>query len=186
VSRGLVLTPDRLPLFSFQNSAREPQFRPEAHFLSKAFTKDEGEGTDSAEVDIDPLAGLPEGAKNYMTQAGYDGLRGELRRLSATSGEENVRRVRYLERVLESAEVVPSQNNPDRVLFGTRVRVADENGNEHFYQIVGLNEADAKVGKISWTSPLAKALLNKKVGEAALFRSPAAGEQELEILEITG
>ena len=95
------------------------------------------------------------------------------------------RRLRYLIKRLESASVVdPSeQENLGQVFFGATVSVCDHEGLEACYQIVGVDEADASQGRISWISPLARALLNAKEGDCIRFASPA-GMRELDILEI--
>src|SRR5207245_2093261 len=73
------------------------------------------------------------------------------------------RRIRFLTKRLEAAEIVdPGSQKSDRVLFGAHVSVTDEEGRRKRYQIVGIDEADVRGGKISWISPLAKALLNAK------------------------
>lgn len=100
------------------------------------------------------------------------------------------RRIRFLTQRLEAAEVVDlSQQNPDRVLFGaqvlvTRTRMDTGEEKKSSYRIVGQDEIDPKQGWISWVSPMAKALLNSKVGDVVTFRSPQ-GEEELEVLEIS-
>ena len=95
------------------------------------------------------------------------------------------RRIRFLMKRLESAVVVdPSaQENVDQVFFGATVTVRDVDGAEAAYQIVGIDEADAAQGRISWISPLARALLKAREGDAVRFASPA-GPRELEIVEI--
>ena len=81
-------------------------------------------------------------------------------------------------------EVIDPASQPkDRVLFGARVSVLDESGKRRIYRIVGIDEADPARGEISWISPLAKALLNRKVGDVAVFQSPK-GSEDLEIVSI--
>jgi len=95
------------------------------------------------------------------------------------------RRLRYLTKRLESAEVVDPrlQENTEQVFFGARVMIVDAEGNESSYQIVGVDEADAGAGLISWISPLARALLKARLGDQVRFHSPA-GLRAIEIVEI--
>jgi len=95
------------------------------------------------------------------------------------------RRVRFLRKRMEQAEVVdPARRSEcDQVFFGATVTVCDGNGCESTYSIVGVDEADAGNGLISWVSPLARALLKLREGEVATLRTPA-GVQELEILSV--
>ena len=96
------------------------------------------------------------------------------------------RRVRFLRKRMEVAEVVdPAQRLLcEQVFFGATVTVCDEQGSQNQYSIVGVDEADAGSGLISWVSPLARALLKLRVGELALLRTPS-GMQELEVLAIS-
>jgi transcription elongation factor GreB len=149
--------------------------------------------------------------KNYITPGGLARLKAELRELltverpklvetvawAASNGDrsENAdyiygkrrlreidRRLRFLHRRLDAAAVVdPAAQKSDRVLFGATVTLKDEDGRERRYAIVGIDEADAKAGKISWISPLAQALLQAKQGDEIVFRSPK-GEEEIEIV----
>ncbi len=96
------------------------------------------------------------------------------------------RRIRFLIKRLESATVVDpaQQENTDQVFFGATVTIADSAGSaEETYQIVGVDEADASAGRISWISPLARALLKAREGDNVRFQSPA-GPREIEIVEI--
>jgi transcription elongation factor GreA len=94
-------------------------------------------------------------------------------------------RIRDLQSKLATAEVIdPSKINQSRVAFGAKVKVLDaETGEEHVFILVGPDEADAKKGKISISSPVGKSLLGKEVGDAAIVRAPAK-TMEYEILEI--
>ena len=71
-----------------------------------------------------------------------------------------------------------------QVLLGATVIVEDENGDLHTYAIVGEDEADIKAGKVSWTSPLSKAMIGHKVGENVIWARPA-GNINLEIIKIS-
>jgi transcription elongation factor GreB len=95
------------------------------------------------------------------------------------------RRIRFLMKRLESAVVVDParQEHTDQVFFGATVTVCDAEGAEHTYQIVGIDEANASEGRISWISPLARALLKAREGDTVRFQSPA-GPRELEVVEI--
>ncbi|MBC9072118.1 transcription elongation factor GreB [Thauera sp. CAU 1555] len=96
------------------------------------------------------------------------------------------RRIRFLIKRLESATVVnPSeQENTDQVFFGATVTICEVDGeDEQTWQIVGVDEADVTAGRISWISPLARALLKAREGEVVRFMSPA-GMREIEVLEI--
>jgi transcription elongation factor GreB len=95
------------------------------------------------------------------------------------------KRLRYLTKRLENAVVVDPtlQENLDQVFFGARVTIIDADGSEASYQIVGVDEADATVGRISWISPLARALLKARLGDLVRFQSPL-GRREIEIVEI--
>lgn len=95
------------------------------------------------------------------------------------------RRLRYLIKRLETAAVVDpaDQENTEQVFFGATVSVCDHEGLEASYQIVGVDEADASQGRISWISPLARALLKAREGDCIRFASPA-GLRELDIVTI--
>ena len=96
------------------------------------------------------------------------------------------RRIRFLIKRLESATVVtPSdQENTGQVFFGATVTVCDADGtDEQTYQIVGVDEANASEGRISWIAPLSRALLKAREGDVIRFASPA-GLREIEVLEI--
>lgn len=96
------------------------------------------------------------------------------------------RRIRFLIKRLESATVVtPSeQENTEQVFFGATVTVCDVDGtDERTYQIVGVDEANASEGRISWIAPLSRALLKAREGDVVRFASPA-GPREMEVVEI--
>jgi transcription elongation factor GreB len=178
--------------------------------MSKAFVKEEGEGPEEDEV-AEPR--LPPTGKNYITPAGYSRLEAELRRLveverpevvktvawAASLGDrsENAdyiygkrrlreidRRVRFLIKRLESAEIVHSAGrDTDQVFFGATVRLKSASG-ERTLTIVGVDEVDPAHGRVSWVSPIAKALLKAREGDSVQFRAPG-GDEKLEILEVT-
>ena len=94
------------------------------------------------------------------------------------------KRLRYLDYLLKDAQIIdPTNLSGDRVCFGSTVSVLDEEGNKKVWMIVGEGEADYKEGKISWKSPVAKALYGKKVGDLVLTQRPK-GEIELEITNL--
>lgn len=96
------------------------------------------------------------------------------------------RRARYLTKRLESAEVVDPklQKNKKQVFFGATVTFVRGDDTQQKVQIVGVDEAELSKGKISWLSPIAKALLKTRVGDAVDVRTPS-GVDTLEILKIT-
>lgn len=96
------------------------------------------------------------------------------------------RRVRYLRKRIEDAIVVRPQEQPDhsRIFFGATVTYVNARDEEKTIRIVGEDEADSLNGKISWISPVARALMKASVGDVVTFRTPA-GEDELEVLEIS-
>ena len=95
------------------------------------------------------------------------------------------RRIRFLTRRLDLAEVVDParQSNVEQVFFGATVTLEDEQGVEQTYQIVGVDETDLSRGRLSWISPLARALLKARAGDLVRFQSPA-GWREVEIVGI--
>jgi transcription elongation factor GreB len=165
--------------------------------------------------DEDDAPGLPPGTPVYMTPAGAEALRVELRRLwdqerpkvvevvswAAGLGDrsENAdyqygkrrlreidRRVRYLRKRIESAQVVdPSaQARRDQVFFGATVTYARASDDaEVKIRIVGVDEADAVRGDVSWVAPVARALLGARVGDTRRLRVPG-GAEEIEVVAI--
>lgn len=95
------------------------------------------------------------------------------------------RRIRFLGKRIDIAEVVDPlrQTNCSQVFFGARVTVSDGNGEESVYTIVGIDEADATSGKISWISPLARALIKSREGDTIRFKSPS-GFREMDVIEV--
>ena len=176
--------------------------------MSKAFTRE----TDDAPEEELEAPKLPSG-KNYITPAGYARLEAELRSLvelerpavvktvawAASLGDrsENAdyiygkrrlreidRRVRFLIKRLENAEIVRSAGrDTDQVFFGATVRVRGAGG-ERTITIVGVDETDPAKGHVSWISPIAKALIKAREGDSVTLKSPS-GEEQLEILEVS-
>ena len=96
------------------------------------------------------------------------------------------RRIRFLTKRLDIAEIVDpcAREATDQVFFGATVVVADEAGDEQRYQIVGVDETDFAHGRISWVSPLARALIKSREGDRVRFMSPA-GWREIEVVEVS-
>lgn len=94
-------------------------------------------------------------------------------------------RVRYLTKRIESAEVVDPerQKNHDQVFFGATVEYARKDNTHQKVTIVGIDEAKLASGKISWLSPVARALMKAHVGNVIGFRTPS-GPETVEVLSI--
>ena len=94
------------------------------------------------------------------------------------------RRIRFLTKRLESAVLVqPASQGRDRVFFGAIVELEDEDGKSMRYQIVGEDEIDANRGRISWRSPVGRALLKRAEGDVVTVRRPS-GDAELTVVKI--
>jgi transcription elongation factor GreB len=95
------------------------------------------------------------------------------------------RRLRFLAKRLENAEIVDPARpaRRDRVFFGATVAYADAQGRERVVSIVGADEADPERGRVSWISPIARALLKAERGDEVALRTPQ-GIEMLEVLEI--
>lgn len=96
------------------------------------------------------------------------------------------RRIRFLTKRLDIAEIVDPlrQGENDQVFFGARVTIADADGAENTYTIVGVDETDVARGRISWISPLARALIKSREGDSIRFQSPL-GIREIDIIDVT-
>ena len=180
--------------------------------MNKAFTKEsDGDAEDDLEAEAGPA--LPAGAKNYITPVGYARLKEEFLQLmnverpelvrtvawAASNGDrsENAdykygkrrlreidKRIHFLTKRIENAEVIdPSTRDADQIFFGATVIVQDQQGEQHTYSIVGMDEVDPSRGRVSWVSPIAKALLKAREGDVITFRAPG-GVQILDVLEI--
>ncbi|MBN8542842.1 MAG: transcription elongation factor GreB [Alphaproteobacteria bacterium] len=180
--------------------------------MSKAFTK-EGDG-DEPHDDADDADALPRGTKNYMTPAGFAAMQAELRELlykerpkiveivswAAGNGDRSEngdyiygkkrlreidKRVRYLTKRIESAEVVDpeGQQHLEHVFFGATVTYMREDEREVRVKIVGVDEAKAEIGHISWLSPVARALMKSTIGDMVELRTPV-GIESIEVLKI--
>ncbi len=95
------------------------------------------------------------------------------------------RRIRFLTKRLEIAEVVDpaQQKNRDQVFFGATVTYANEDGGEKTVTIVGIDEANLEHGKVSWISPIARALHKAREGDVVDLRTPH-GIEHVEVLAI--
>lgn len=148
---------------------------------------------------------------NYITVLGLEKLKTELKELmhgerpkivatvawAASNGDrsENAdyiygkrrlreidRRIAILTKKIEDAQVVdPATVKSDKIVFGATVTIANEDGEERTYQIVGEDEIDIPNGKISWKSPIARALLGKKEGDETVVQKPS-GKETIEIV----
>jgi transcription elongation factor GreB len=94
-------------------------------------------------------------------------------------------RIRHLVRRIEIAEIVDParQRDPERVFFGATVTYARADGAERTVTIVGVDEADLDAQRVSWVSPIARALLKARAGDVVTLRTPA-GVEHLEVVEI--
>jgi transcription elongation factor GreB len=136
---------------------------------------------------------------NYITPEGLEQLRARLKALEESRDAlgdvtddpkrqqqlaEVERDLHYVQGRIERALVVdPASQAAEEVLFGAIVEVLDEEGQVQQFSIVGEDEADAAAGKVSWVSPLAKAMLGARVGDTVTWQRPA-GNVELEITAI--
>src|SRR3954464_2931683 len=178
--------------------------------MNKAFTKDKDEDDDDQDASAPPL---PSGLRNYITPVGFKRLKDEALHLldkerpelvkviswAASNGDrsENAdyiygkrrlreidRRIRFLNKRLEIAEVIdPARQGVEQVFFGATVTYCDSNGVERTVSIVGQDEVDPPRNRISWISPVARALTKAREGDAVTLRTPA-GIEELEVLAV--
>jgi len=96
------------------------------------------------------------------------------------------RRLGWLSRRMKDARVVDPAAQPDRarIFFGATVTLADEDDNRRTVTLVGEDETDAAAGRISWSSPIGRAIRGAVVGDLRRVSLPA-GERELEIVAIS-
>lgn len=162
--------------------------------MSRAFVK-EPDAPASDDLPDRPQGDHP----NYVTPEGLALLHAELHRLQERRSaladaaddpmkQEQVaqleRDVRYCQGRIDRAVVVDLAKQPaDEVHFGAIVQVKDDQGEVREFAIVGEDEADVTHGKVSWISPLAKAMLGAKVGDTVTWQRPA-GDVALEITRI--
>ena len=181
--------------------------------MSKAFTREDDAPEEDFEGD-DESNPIPPGSKNYLTPHGWRRMRDELQWLVVTErpqvtnvvswaaklgdrsenadyqyGKKRLReidrRIRYLTKRLEAAEVVDPamREETDQVFFGATVQYADAKGGEHTLRIVGIDEMDPARHYVSWISPIARALIKAREGDTVTLHTPG-GVEELEILEV--
>lgn len=95
------------------------------------------------------------------------------------------KRIYILTKRIENAEVVDPNvhNGKETVYFGATVEILRNNEVKQIVTIVGQDEINPEINHISWTSPLAKALIRKNLGDTFMFSSPQ-GEDEIEIVDI--
>jgi transcription elongation factor GreB len=176
--------------------------------MSKAFVRESED-----ELEPDAAIEVPPPPRNYISAAGFARLKAELRALveverpevvktvawAASNGDRSEngdylygkkrlreidRRVRYLIKRLENAEIVDAAGRKtDQVFFGATVTVSSTANGKRSVTIVGIDEVDPARGRVSWISPIAKALLKAREGDAVTLRTPA-GAEELEILAV--
>ncbi|MFV1921295.1 MAG: GreA/GreB family elongation factor [Methylotenera sp.] len=163
--------------------------------MSRGFVKEddlEHAGTDLPERPVSPHP-------NYVTPAGLKALESnamalDKERASLISQKDNEsakqrlafidRELRYLSTRLEQAILVePAKQDKDTILFGATVKVVDEHGQLLQFHIVGEDEADIAQQKVSYVSPIAKALIGRKVGDIVTWQRPV-GTLELEVIKI--
>jgi transcription elongation factor GreB len=177
--------------------------------MSKAFVRESED--DDEEPRAEPA---PPPAKNYISPAGYGRLKAELKQLveierpevvrtvswAAKNGDRSEngdylygkkrlreidRRVRFLIKRLEVAEVVQTAGrDSDQVFFGASIKIRTRDGEQRTITIVGVDETDTAKGRVSWISPVARALLKAREGDKVVLKTPG-GAEELEILEVS-
>jgi len=165
--------------------------------MSRGFVKED----DQEEIPlVPPRADLPNGVTNYITQVGMNELLEEKQMLinnrhRLDDSNENDQRIelnninaklQLLNDRISTAKVVELNQQPqDEIRFGAKVtiKIGNETKLQH-YQIVGVDETDISKGKISFISPIAKILNNKKVGDKAILKLPKK-DSVFEIIEIS-
>ena len=176
--------------------------------MSRAFVRedDQERHEDVPEIRIP----LPQGARNYMTPAGAEQLQNELHELVSSERPKLTarvarlaiggdgsdadgsrlrlrkidRRVEYLSRMAALLEVIdPAQQSSDKIMFGATVVVSDTRESQRTYKIVGVDESNPEQGKISWASPVARALVGARVDDDVTVALPG-GESHLKVNKI--
>jgi len=186
--------------------------------MSKAFTNENNASEPDVDIEDSQFNQLiPPGSKNYITPGGHLRLKNELKYLldserpqvtsavswAAKNGDrsENAdyqygkkrlreidRRIRFLTKRLDNAEVIDPQTPRDddiahKVFFGATVIYANKAGEENTITIVGIDELNLARGYITWVSPLARALMKAEAGDTVMLNAPG-GRQELDIVEV--
>lgn len=156
---------------------------------------------------------MTDAVKNYITPGGFRRMQEELARLwkqerpalvttvawAAANGDRSEngdyiygkkklreidKRIRFLSKRLDAAMVVDNAGRAGaRVHFGATVTIANERGETRDVTIVGVDELDSGDSRISWRSPLARALLTASVGDTVTLRAPR-GDEQLEIVAV--
>jgi transcription elongation factor GreB len=174
---------------------------------------DPGDPKPDLDDDLPAEPALPAGTKNYITPGGAQHLRDERQRLraeratvvqtvewAAGNGDRSEngdyiygkrrlreidRRLRFLARRLEAAEIVEPrlQTRRDQIFFGATVTYVNSRDERRTVTIVGVDEIDPDLGRISWVAPLARALRTKRIGDIVDFATPE-GLETVEILAI--
>ncbi|TIC78759.1 transcription elongation factor GreB [Crenobacter intestini] len=157
---------------------------------------------------------MPSSGKNYITPQGWQRLKDELYQLvnrerpevvqvvnwAASNGDRSEngdylygkrrlreidRRIRFLTRRLEAAEVVDPElrEATDQIFFSATVEILRGDGTEQTLSIVGVDEIDLARGRISWISPIARTLIKAREGDTVYFRGPD-GDEEIEVLAV--
>lgn len=164
--------------------------------MSRGFVKED----DQEEIPMVPQrAYLPEGVTNFVTRVGMDQLMAEKQMLVSEkdnlhSTYENEKRIElnYINarlqllnyRIAEAKVVNPNDQPQNEVRFGASVTLRTKgSGNIKTFQITGVDEADISKGKISFISPLAKTLINKKTGDIVILKRPKE-DTVFEIMDI--
>ena len=165
--------------------------------MSRGFVKED----DQEDVPmVPPRAHLPVGVTNYVTRAGMDELLAEQQALmdeikNLDIASENERRIavnnitaklKLLNNRIAEARIINLEDQPkDEIRFGATVTLKTEGTDEiQTFQVVGVDEANISRGKISFLSPLARVLTNKKVGDKVVLKRPK-GDRVFIIMNIT-
>ena len=158
--------------------------------MSRAFVKEQ-DGAFTDQLPDRPDSGQP----NYITPKGLDALKRRLQdmvREKEELGEDVValrpeleRDIPWIEsRIAKAIVLEPKKQKSEEVQFGATVEAVDEHDKKHKFAIVGEDETDVAKHRISWLSPLAKALIGAREGDSVMWRRPA-GDLELEIEKIS-
>ena len=163
--------------------------------MSRAFIKEDDSNVSAEELPERPQSPHP----NYVTPSGLTALQSQLAELQeqrrqllehpdAILAQEHLkpveRDIRYFQERIERAVVIDPASQPrDKVAFGAMVTTVDDDDAERRFAIVGEDEADPAAGKLSWASPLARALMGAAVGDVVELgdRKPPV---EIEVLAI--
>ncbi len=166
--------------------------------MSRGFVKE----SDQEELPIiPPRSPLPAGEANYVTPAGLraleaerDGLEAEKNELPTDNEDERRRAVTVIDgklallqqRIVSARVLDPKEQTQEEVRFGAHVKIKQlgAGGRTQEFQIVGVDEANVKAKKISFTAPIARAITGLYIGEVADFHL-GSKVRKLKVLEIT-